>query len=98
MLIRSQDITQLVNVDLVGNIKVDDNIILAVFTNEKYDYVILGKYSTHEQALKVLEWIGQAYLNCNEIQMNHNQGISTVSRAFVRNYIYPMPQDEGVIV
>ena len=50
---------------------------------------ILGAYSTEEKAIKVLDMIEDAYLNCNHSSMMWNY-------AFVENKVFQMPQDSEV--
>ena len=78
MLIRSQDRTKLV--DVVGKtIAIDRaNAIVITYANSN---VLLGKYTSKEKDLKVLDLIGQAY---NNFEMGF------------RGDVFQMPKDEEV--
>lgn len=81
MLIRSQDRTKLV--DIVGKtIAIDRaNAIGITYANSN---VLLGKYTSKEKALKVLDLIGQAYNNfemgfrCDVFQMPKDEEVNEV--------------------
>lgn len=78
MLIRSQDKTKLV--DIAGKtIAIDRaNAIVIMYANSN---VLLGKYTSKENALKVLDLIGQAYNNfetgfrCDVFQMPKDEEV-----------------------
>lgn len=68
MLIRSQDKTALVKFEnIVVNLKLPDslNVICWSWQDARRNggYFILGKYSTKEKAMKVLDMIQEAYVN-----------------------------------
>lgn len=68
MLIRSQDKTALVKFEnIVVNLKLPDllNVICWSWQDAQRSggYFILGKYSTKEKAMKVLDMIQEAYVN-----------------------------------
>ena len=81
MLIRSQDKTKLV--DIAGKtIAIDRaNAIVIMYANSN---VLLGKYTSKENALKVLDLIGQAYNNfetgfsCDVFQMPKDEEVNEV--------------------
>ena len=78
MLIRSQDKTKLV--DIAGKTIIIDraNAIGITYANSN---VLLGKYTSKEKALKVLDLMGQAYNNF-EADFRYN--------------VFQMPKDEEV--
>lgn len=81
MLIRSQDKTKLV--DIAGKTIIIDraNVIGITYANSN---VLLGKYTSKEKALKVLDLMGQAYNNfeagfrCNVFQMPKDEKVNEV--------------------
>ena len=98
MLIRSQDKKKLIPImplDISGILRFDkgekDKLTgYAIYADENTK-IILGTYSTEEKAIKVLDMIENAYLNCNHSSMMWNY-------AFVENKVFQMPQDEEVKV
>ena len=68
MLIRSQDKTALVKFEnIVINLKLPDSLNVICWSLQDAQrnggYLILGKYSTKEKAMKVLDMIQDAYVN-----------------------------------
>lgn len=68
MLIRSQDKTALVKFEnIVINLKLPDSLNVICWSLQDAQrnggYLILGKYSTKEKAMKVLDMIQEAYVN-----------------------------------
>lgn len=68
MLIRSQDKTALVKFEnIVVNLKLPDSLTIICWNLQDAQrnggYLILGKYSTKEKAMKVLDMIQKAYAN-----------------------------------
>jgi hypothetical protein len=81
MLIRSQDKTQLWNMNLIVYLDVEDNfcssnnIVANYETNEEYTFR-LGHYKSEEKAKKVLDMIEECY------------------KSYPNNNVFQMPQDE----
>lgn len=89
MWIRSQDLKALVNVQ---NIEMDGECEILGFGNA----TLLGKYSTKEKALKVLDEIQNAVENTNYYNIdNFCLGTYALKRG---PQVYQMPQDEDVEV
>lgn len=68
MLIRSQDKTALVKFEnIVVNLKLPDSLNVICWSLQDAQrsggYFILGKYSTKEKAIKVLDMLQKAYIN-----------------------------------
>lgn len=98
MLIRSQDKKRIANFSNVDSICIINNFNGEEIENEICSFngvndskTNLGKYSTEEKAIKVLDMIEDAYLNCNHSSMMWNY-------AFVENKVFQIPQDEEVKV
>ena len=95
MLIRSQDKKMLCPLNLMGiypltkKEKDKDIVIHNIFIVVHGEEVDIAVYSTEEKAIKVLDMIENAYLNCNHSSMMWNY-------AFVENKVFQMPQDEEV--
>lgn len=86
MIIRSQDKKQIVKFDVCHLSITEDHCIVA--TNGLVSYPseilrgVIGRYSTEEKAIKVLDMIKDCYVNCN--------------CQYVRNKVFQMPQDSEV--
>lgn len=90
MWIRSQDLKALVNVQ---NIEMDGECEIWGFGNA----TLLGKYSTKEKALKVLDEIQTCIMTEHRY---HTDDENCTRRFFTKEWkeIYQMPQDEDVEV
>ena len=100
MIIRSQDKKNIIIFQQVTNLCIHPNhnysgfrvVVCYPFSDEEdYAHESIGTYSTEEKAIKVLDMIEDAYLNCNHSSMMWNY-------AFVENKVFQMPQDEEVKV
>ncbi|UVX99893.1 MAG: hypothetical protein [Bacteriophage sp.] len=119
MLIRSQDKTALVKFEnIVVNPKLPDSLSVICWSwqdaQRSGGYFILGKYSTKEKAMKVLDMIQEAYADAelNEIllpdvykaanksqQEKENTSIAKdIRNAFMKKMVFQMPDDESVEV
>ena len=83
MIIRSQDKKELHNFDRISNVCVlpcyrDEHKFIIEVNSQK----TIGTYSTEEKAIKVLDMIEDAYVNCN--------------CNYVHNDVFQMPQDDEV--
>lgn len=91
MIIRSQDKKQIVNFDVCHLSITKDHCIVATNGVVSYPLEILsgliGKYSTEEKAVKVLDMIQNAYEEANSV--------CTMS-GFIANTVFQMPQDSEV--
>ena len=88
MLIRNQDKKQLINMANVTNIFACNNQIIAEFLNDS-GYATLGKYSTEEKAIKVLDMIQNSYQYVEECRTT---GVGCSQPEFV----FQMPADSEV--
>lgn len=117
MLIRSQDKTALVKFEnIVVNLKLPDllNIICWSWQDAQRNggYFILGKYSTKEKAMKVLDMIQEAYeeykITCTFLTgfTGHRaivesndirvNGYEELIKSFKKNMVFQMPEDSEV--
>ena len=91
MLIRSKSKQSIVNLDNIDTITVSS-------TGEIYSFngaskARIGKYSTEEKAIKVLDMLQETYLQYGTISNNRGiYGVVTVPK------IFQMPQDDEVEV
>lgn len=119
MLIRSQDKTALVKFEnIVINLKLPDSLNVICWSLQDAQrnggYLILGKYSTKEKAMKVLDMIQEAYkeykITCTfltgftghraivESNDIHVNGSEEVVKSFKKNMVFQMPEDGSVEV
>lgn len=117
MLIRSQDKTALVKFEnIVVNLKLPDllNVICWSWQDAQRNggYFILGKYSTKEKAMKVLDMIQEAYeeykITCTFLTgfTGHRaivesndirvNGYEELIKSFKKNMVFQMPEDSEV--
>lgn len=101
MLIRSQDKTALVKFEnIVVNLKLPDSLNVICWSwqdaQRSGGYFILGKYSTKEKAMKVLDMIQEAY---SEYQIMLNFSVSYLHEFKEKTdgfAIFQMPEDSEV--
>lgn len=86
MLIRTQDKTELINLDNVIRILVEYKRVM-VDTVDNEIFTTIGEYSTDEKALKVLDKIENTY-----VRFQQRYGSSTSNR----DCIYNMPQEDKI--
>lgn len=119
MLIRSQDKTALVKFEnIVVNLKLPDllNAICWSWQDAQRSggYFILGKYSTKEKAMKVLDMIQEAYANAELIPMTVPNIVKTfaetpvskenallaetIEKVLMNKMVFQMPEDSEVEV
>ena len=117
MLIRSQDKTALVKFEnIVVNLKLPDSLKVICWSWQDVQrsggYFILGKYSTKEKAMKVLDMIQEAYekykitctfltgfTGCRAIVESndiHVNGFEELVKNFKKNMVFQMPEDSEV--
>lgn len=117
MLIRSQDKTALVKFEnIVVNLKLPDllNVICWSWQDAQRSggYFILGKYSTKEKAMKVLNMIQEAYADAELIPMTvpnigkkfaeapvskENEFLAeAIGKALMNKMVFQMPEDSEV--
>ena len=118
MLIRSQDKTALVKFEnIVVNLKLPDSLKVICWslqdTQRSGGYFILGKYSTKEKAMKVLDMIQEAYADAKLIPMTvpnigkmfaeapaskENELLAEAIGEMVKNkMVFQMPEDSEVV-
>lgn len=88
MLIRSQNKQNIFNINTINGIgfaEYPDTYPWQMFALIDGIEYLLGKYSTKEKAIKVLDMIEKEYLDANGYD-------------YVRNVTFQMPQDDEVIV
>lgn len=96
MIIRSQDKTMIVNLNNIDCIYSNRENKIIVFNGEAQSHI--GKYSTEEKAIKVLDMIQDKYLS----RMELDGGYDMMSGCYVQhNYwvlpkVFQMPQDSEV--
>lgn len=95
MLIRSQDKTALVTFEnIVVNLKLPDSLTIICWSLQDAQrsggYFILGKYSTKEKAMKVLDMIQEAYERY-EYEKAFKTGLALFET-------FQMPEDSEVVV
>ena len=96
MLIRSQDKTALVKFEnIVVNLKLPDSLNVICWSwqdaQRSGGYFILGKYSTKEKAMKVLDMIQEAYADAeNELLAE------AIGKALMNKMVFQMPEDSEV--
>lgn len=114
MLIRSQDKTALVKLEnIVVNLKLQDSATIICWSLQDAQrnggYFVLGKYSTKEKAMKVLDMIQKAYANAELIPMTvpnigkmfaeapaskENELLAeTIGKALMNKMVFQMPED-----
>lgn len=114
MLIRSQDKTALVKFEnIVVNLKLPDSLNIICWSLQDAQrsggYFILGKYSTKEKAMKVLDMIQEAYEEYKitrtfltgftghraivESNDIHVNGFKELVKSFKKNMVFQMPED-----
>lgn len=82
MIIRSQDKKSIVNMDNIDTIDIRENLIRA-FNGGNDMGINIGKYSTEEKAIKVLDMIAQNYVE---------------SEKYIIRRVFQMPSDKEVEV
>ena len=88
MIIRSQCKTMILNMECIATIYIHELEYVdtkRILFNIETDKGFLGKYSTEEKAIKVLDMIQSAYV---ELNLNYPQ--------YVANGYFEMPQDSEV--
>lgn len=119
MLIRSQDKTALVKFEnIVINLKLPDSLNIICWSLQDAQrsggYFILGRYSTKEKAMKVLDMIQEAYeeykITCTFLTgfTGHRaivesndirvNGFEELVKSFKKNMVFQMPEDSEVEV
>ena len=119
MLIRSQDKTALVKFEnIVVDLKLPDSLNVICWslqdTQRSDGYFILGKYSTKEKAMKVLDMIQEAYADAELIPMTvpnigkmfakataskENELLAeAMGKALMNKMVFQMPEDSEVEV
>ena len=119
MLIRSQDKTALVKFEnIVVNLKLPDSLTIICWSLQDAQrnggYLILGKYSTKEKSMKVLDMIQEAYADAklnkillpdvcksaSESQRGKDNTLiaKTIRKDFMKKMIFQMPADSEVEV
>lgn len=119
MLIRSQDKTALVKFEnIVVDLKLPDSLNVICWslqdTQRSGGYFILGKYSTKEKAMKVLDMIQEAYADAELIPMTvpnigkmftkataskENELLAeAMGKALMNKMVFQMPEDSEVEV
>ena len=117
MLIRSQDKTALVKFEnIVVNLKLPDSLNVICWSLQDAQrsggYFILGKYSTKEKAMKVLDMIQEAYADAELIPMTvpnigkkfaeapaskENELLAeAIGKALMNKMVFQMPEDSEV--
>lgn len=117
MLIRSQDKTALVKFEnIVVDLKLPDSLNVICWslqdTQRSGGYFILGKYSTKEKTMKVLDMIQEAYADAELIPMTvpnigkmfaeasaskENELLAeTIGKALMNKMVFQMPEDSEV--
>lgn len=96
MLIRSQDKKSLVNMDSVINFYAFHDQVIAEYEDEDA-YRILGRYSTEEKNIKVLDMIQSVY----EASLYSNDAFDCAASVrrpyiFANNAVFQMPQENEV--
>lgn len=101
MLIRSQDkkvIAVLENCDSIGICKLQDIYHICTFNGVEESRTSIGKYSTEEKAIKVLDMIQEEYTR----HLYSNGGAMATVDAYVQAFgfippkVFQMPQDSEV--
>lgn len=119
MLIRSQDKTALVKLEnIVVNLKLQDSVTIICWSLQDAQrnggYFVLGKYSTKEKAMKVLDMIQEAYADAELIPMTvpnigkmfleapaskENELLAEAfGEALMNKMVFQMPEDGSVEV
>lgn len=99
MWIRSQNEKVLLNTSLIETIGEDDNIIVVSITGRNKAFPI-GKYSSNDKALKVLELIKKelgSYFSTNGGPLLVQDGY-VQPYSFIPPKVFEMPQDGEVVV
>ena len=86
MIIRSQDKTLIVNLNNIDCIYSNRENKIIVFNGEAQSHI--GKYSTEEKAIKVLDMIQKAYNSIETMKIDKG--------AWRGNHYFEMPQDSEV--
>ena len=115
MLIRSQDKRMIVNFDNICTISAfPEKDSEDIYVEDGIGSLMVGRYSTKEKAMKVLDMIQEAYADAklNEIllpdvcktanksqQEKENTSIAKdIRNAFMKKMVFQMPEDESVEV
>lgn len=115
MLIRSQDKRMIVNFDSICTVSAfPEKDSEDIYVEDGTGSLMIGRYSTRERALKVLDMIQEAYADAklNEIllpdvckdanksqQEKENTSIAKdIRNAFMKKMVFQMPDDESVEV
>lgn len=117
MLIRSQDKTALVKFEnIVVNLKLPDSLNVICWSwqdaQRSGGYFILGKYSTKEKAMKVLDMVQEAYADAELIPMtasnigkmfakasaSKENGLlaEAIGKVLMNKMVFQMPEDSEV--
>ena len=91
MIIRSQDKKSIVNMDNIDTIDIRENLIRA-FNGGNDMGINIGKYSTEEKAIKVLDMICGVYCLLEDIKCG------AVQAQKYDSFCFDMPSDEEVEV
>ena len=90
MIIRSQNKKSIINLDSVDTIETRDNQIRYFCGGGMETMGVLGKYSTEEKAIKVLDMIQSAYCRTEDVKSGAVQAQKQDS------FCFDMPQDSEV--
>lgn len=93
MLIRSQNKQSLFNMDVIGGLGFDEYDTYKIYALTNGIEFLLGKYSTREKALKVLDMIEKNYSKpviCDVFSDNE--------KFIYSNQVFQMPQDDEVVL
>lgn len=99
MLIKSQNGTQIVNLDNCISISIDGNNHIIAFYPFVDGYDKLGKYSSIEKAQRVLNWIWECYRMFQLLKLNSYGNPKELFDEYVadQNFeLFRMPNDEEV--
>ena len=91
MIIRSQDKKSIVNMDNIDTIDIRENLIRA-FNGGNDMGINIGKYSTEEKAIKVLDMIQDVYTQYGTLE----DGLGNIHGVFNIPKCFQMPQDSEV--
>lgn len=95
MLIRTQDKNRLINLNHIQYFDVNDGELRAAII-ESDVFMILGKYSTEEKALDILDKIQDAYKRQERVNQFPIEGYGLYESGYVGCEVFQMPQDEEV--
>ena len=115
MLIRSQDKRMIVNFDNICTVSAfPEKDSEDIYVEDGTGSLMVGKYSTKEKAMKVLDMIQEAYEECKitctfltgftghraivESNDIHVNGFEELAKGFKKNMVFQMPEDSEVEV